>query len=108
MRNSRRRANFARITALVVLVVSLFAVLPAGAAPTTLYNAKITTFFANSTTKVYAKPLTPYRRLLSSSVLSCEKRQVLKETFAQIDPYDLRLKIDQLTRKLQEFAVPYK
>ena len=56
MRNSRRRANFARITALVVLVASLFAVLPAGAAPTTLYNAKITTFFPNSTTKVYAKP----------------------------------------------------
>jgi hypothetical protein len=57
--------------------------------------------------KVHDKPLTPYRRLLSSNVISSEQRQALKDTFHQLDPVALRQNILRLTRQLEAFVVPY-
>ncbi len=56
MKNSRRKNNITRLLALTLVMAALFTALPAGAEVKVLYNAKITTNFANSTTNVYAKP----------------------------------------------------
>lgn len=55
MRNSKRRINTARLLALMLAAAALLAALPAQADKQVLYNAKITTHFANSTTNVYAQ-----------------------------------------------------
>lgn len=57
--------------------------------------------------KVHDKPLTPYRRLLLSNVLSNQQRQALKDTFHQLDPLILRQNIQKLTRQLETIVVPY-
>ncbi len=56
MKNSRKKIDFARLAALLLAAVLLLGLTPATAAVTVLYNAKITTNFSSSTTKVYAKP----------------------------------------------------
>jgi len=56
MKSSRKKISFARLTALALVAVVFFTLSPAMAEAKVLYNAKITTHFPNSTTKVYAKP----------------------------------------------------
>ena len=56
MKSFRRRNRFSRFTALMAAAAVLFTLISAQAGTEVLYNAKITTNFANSTTKVYAKP----------------------------------------------------
>ena len=57
--------------------------------------------------KTHDKPLTPYRRLLASQDLSESEKHSLNETFRSLDPWSLRQRIDELTRKLETFVVPY-
>ena len=56
MKSFKRKSSLSRILLLCLAVLLLQGALSAQAAPKVLYNARITTLFPNSTTKVYEKP----------------------------------------------------
>ncbi|MGI6687250.1 MAG: VanW family protein [Christensenellales bacterium] len=56
MKNYGRKISYMRLMAFALAMTALFAALPAQGGTEVLYNAKITTNYANSVTNVYAKP----------------------------------------------------
>lgn len=45
--------------------------------------------------KKYDKPLTPYQRLMASTCLTAEQKQVLQDKFNTLDPFDLQKRIQK-------------
>lgn len=50
--------------------------------------------------KTYEKPKTPYQRLLETSSLSSDKKQELRQRYEELDPFELKTRIEEKLKLL--------
>jgi hypothetical protein len=54
--------------------------------------------------KIHHKPCTPYQRLMESNHLSEERKAKLKQTFEELNPFQLRVIIEQKLKKIFSYV----
>jgi len=54
--------------------------------------------------KVHSKPMTPYQRLLLSSDISNEVKEILNKKYVTLDPFELRKSIETKLKHIFSFV----